>query len=107
MDSVLTYILPLISAALSAALLAAFKRIGRDFANKLSTLHDISEANNQATFVMLQDRILQSCKHWQQHEYIPAHDAEMLQRLFEQYKAMGGNGYVAKQVEITLELPQE
>lgn len=74
---------------------------------KIEGIAGTLEANNKATFVMLQDRILQLCRYHQAHGSIPSHDAEMLTSLADQYYAMGGNGYVKLQVEATLALPQE
>lgn len=63
------------------------------------------EANNSATLSYLRSRILQSCALWQDKGYIPDHDAFAIQDMYDNYVALGGNGYVHKQVEKTLELP--
>lgn len=107
MDSVLSYVLPLASTALSACLIAMFKHLANEFGASLKKLHETTTANNEATFVILKERIHEMCKKYQAQGYIPANEADILQTLFKQYVAMGGNGYVAKQVEITLELPQQ
>lgn len=99
MESILMSVLPTILCSAVLAVTAGITRMIRSLQSEV-------KANNDATFVMLQNTILQSCKQHQANGYLPAHEGEMLQNLFRQYTAMHGNGYVAAQVEATLKLPQ-
>lgn len=93
-------------AALPSILCAVIMGVLGFMAKSIKAIGGEVKASNKATFVMLQDRILQSCKEHQARGYLPAHEGEMLHNLFKQYKAMHGNGYVAAQVEETMKLPQ-
>lgn len=72
---------------------------------KLITSH--VKANNAATLAMLRDRIAQACRQYQERGSISAYEAYTLQEMYEQYKALGGNGYITAQFERTISLPQE
>ena len=63
------------------------------------------KANNEATLSYLRSRILDKCKEHQAHGYLPDDDAYALQEMYRNYKALGGNHHVDKQVDKTLELP--
>lgn len=95
-DMIVNNLLTIVITGLIGYLVSMVKKLGVTLA-----------ANNEATFVILQDRILQLCKYHITDGYISPHDAEMLQKLAEQYYAMGGNGYVKQQVTIALSFPQE
>lgn len=107
MEEMVVELLGIIGTALSAILLGIFKKFSLDIQKELERMVTNIEATNKSNFVMLQNTILQQCKHHQAIGYIESHDAEMLLSLANQYYAMNGNGYVKKQVEATFELPQE
>ena len=92
---IISTLLPYVSTILTACLFPAIRKI-----------YNMMTANQAATFAMLQKQILDMCKECQAKECVTAEDGETLSNLFHQYEAMGGNGFVKKQVEITFELPQ-
>ena len=56
-------------------------------------LSDIDHSKN-TSLIMLHDRLMQGCKHFLRHEMITADDLENLTGMYEEYKALGGNGTV-------------
>ena len=78
--------------------------VARTKAAQLKATHD---GVTDGMLSLLRDRLLQSCRHWQTLGYIDKDEAANIEAMFAAYKAMGGNGFVKKQVERTLALPLE
>lgn len=72
---------------------------------KLDDIKTNQQANNDATLVLLEDRIKWLCRQSIEKNYIPLTDLEALERMYTRYHALGGNGYVAELMEKVRKVP--
>ena len=63
------------------------------------------EANNKGTCALLRDRIVQSYYHYFERGWITLHGLESVEKMYEEYHNLGGNGTITKLVEDLKELP--
>lgn len=56
---------------------------------------------------LLRDRIIQAYNHYMEKQYCPIYGLENVEKLYEQYHALGGNGAVTKLLKDIRELPTD
>lgn len=93
--------LGIFSSACSAIIVAMLPKIFKGMSETKCKV----DATNAAVLSYLRSKILDKCKQWQAEGYLPDDEAYALQEMYRNYKALGGNHHVDKQVEKTLELP--
>lgn len=63
------------------------------------------EANNRGTCALLRDRIVRSYYHYHERGWITLHGLESVEKMYEEYHNLGGNGTITKLMEDLRELP--
>lgn len=63
------------------------------------------EANNKGTCALLRDRIVQSYYHYFERGWITLHGLESVEKMYEEYHNLGGNGTITKLVQDIHRLP--
>lgn len=94
-------LLSIFSSACSAIMVAMLPKIFKS----MSETKEKIDATNDAVLSYLRSRVLDKCKESQADGYLTADDAYALQEMYRNYKALGGNHHVDKQVDNALELP--
>lgn len=65
----------------------------------------MQEANNKGTCALLRDRLVQAYYHYFERGWITLHGLESVEKMYEEYHNLGGNGTVTKLMEDLRELP--
>lgn len=65
----------------------------------------MQEANNKGTEALLRDRLFAAYNHYYERGWITVHGLESVNRMYEAYHNLGGNGTVSRLVEQLRELP--
>jgi hypothetical protein len=81
---------------------------GMGFACKwLSKRFKEQDTFRMALQALLRNEIIQSYNHYMDKEYCPIYAKENIEKMYEQYHALGGNGTITKLHDELLDLPTE
>lgn len=67
--------------------------------DKVEELENILESTSKGTLSVVSDRINQAYTTYRKKGYIDGHTFEIMEHMYESYKALGGNGLIKKQME--------
>jgi len=84
----------IVMCAVTGAVGILVKVIFDKMSKKLDGILTDIEHSKKTSLITLHDRLMQGCKQFLRHEMITADDLENLTEMYDEYKALGGNGAV-------------